>query len=45
MTWPEQKESADQISGDIFDRMKAGEPIRLNDPEYPKIWGRGCSHT
>ena len=22
---------------DIFDRMKAGEPIRLNDPEFPKI--------
>jgi acetyltransferase-like isoleucine patch superfamily enzyme len=23
---------------DIFDRMKAGEPIRLDDPEYPKVW-------
>ena len=23
--------------GDIFDRLKAGEPIRLNDPEYAKI--------
>ena len=23
---------------DIFYRMKAGEPIRLDDPEYPKIW-------
>lgn len=22
---------------DIFDRVKSGEPIRLNDPEYPKI--------
>lgn len=22
---------------DIFERLKAGEPIRLNDPEYPKI--------
>lgn len=22
---------------DIFDRLKAGGPIRLNDPEYPKI--------
>ena len=22
---------------DIFSRLKAGEPIRLNDPEYPKI--------
>jgi hypothetical protein len=23
---------------DIFDRMKAREPIRLGDPEYPKVW-------
>jgi acetyltransferase-like isoleucine patch superfamily enzyme len=22
---------------DIFDRLKAGEPIRLDDPEYPKV--------
>jgi acetyltransferase-like isoleucine patch superfamily enzyme len=22
---------------DIFDRLKAGEPIRLEDPEYPKV--------
>ena len=22
----------------IFDRMKAGEPIQLDDPEYPKVW-------
>jgi acetyltransferase-like isoleucine patch superfamily enzyme len=22
---------------DIFDRLKAGEPIRLNDPQYPKV--------
>jgi len=27
-----------QRNRDIFDRMKAGEPIRLDDPEYPKIW-------
>jgi acetyltransferase-like isoleucine patch superfamily enzyme len=35
---------------DIFDRMKAGEPIRLDDPEYPKVWEVVCrtirlSHT
>ena len=24
---------------DIFDRLKAGEPIRLDDPEYPKVQG------
>lgn len=23
--------------GDIFDRLKAGEPIPMDDPEYPKI--------
>lgn len=23
---------------DIFDRMKAGEHIRLVDPQYPKVW-------
>lgn len=23
---------------DIFERLLAGEPIRLNDPEYPKVW-------
>ena len=26
-----------QNTKDIFDRLKAGEPIHLNDPEYPKI--------
>jgi hypothetical protein len=26
-----------QFSKDIFERLKAGEPIRLNDPEYFKI--------
>ncbi len=26
-----------QPDRDIFERMKAGEPIRLDDPEYPKI--------
>jgi len=30
--------SQDILNGmDIFDRLKAGEPIRLDDPEYPKI--------
>lgn len=23
---------------DIFERLLAGEPIRLNDPQYPKVW-------
>src|SRR5436190_6028229 len=27
-----------QSSKDIFDRMRAGELLRLNDPEYPKVW-------
>lgn len=27
----------DQSSRDILDRMKSGEPIRLNDPQYFKI--------
>lgn len=27
-----------QSSKDIFDRMRAGEPIRLDDPQYPKVW-------
>ena len=26
-----------QHSSNIFDRMKAGEPIRLDDPEYSKV--------
>jgi acetyltransferase-like isoleucine patch superfamily enzyme len=26
-----------QNDGDIFDRMKAGKPIRLTDSEYPKV--------
>lgn len=28
---------SNQYNKDIFDRLKAGEPIRLNDPEYFKI--------
>jgi acetyltransferase-like isoleucine patch superfamily enzyme len=30
-------ESSNQNGRDIFERLKAGEPIRLDDPEYPKI--------
>ncbi|MCC6411401.1 MAG: sugar O-acetyltransferase, partial [Saprospiraceae bacterium] len=26
-----------QQQRDIFARMQSGEPIRLNDPEYPKV--------
>src|SRR5919112_1822590 len=26
-----------QIDIDIFERMQAGEPIRLDDPQYPKV--------
>lgn len=29
---------------DIFDRLKAGEPIRLDDPEYPKLQ-KAVDHT
>ncbi len=28
-----------QNDSDIFERLKAGKPIRLDDPEYPKIQG------
>ncbi|MBD0280333.1 MAG: sugar O-acetyltransferase [Flavisolibacter sp.] len=28
---------SNQNGRDIFDRMKAGEPIRLNDPQYQKV--------
>ena len=34
---PEQKILSNQKNRDIFDRFKAGEPIRLNDPEYFKV--------
>lgn len=27
----------EQTDNDIFDRLKAGEPIPMDDPEYPKI--------
>ena len=26
-----------QHNRDTFDKMKAGEPIRLDDPQYPKV--------
>jgi acetyltransferase-like isoleucine patch superfamily enzyme len=28
---------ANQQATDIFNRLKAGEPIRLDDPDYPKV--------
>jgi hypothetical protein len=28
---------SNQNNRDIFDRMRAGEPIRLDDPQYPKV--------
>jgi acetyltransferase-like isoleucine patch superfamily enzyme len=28
----------DTANRDIFERMLAGEPIRLDDPQYPKVW-------
>ena len=33
----EEQNASEQIGRDIFERMKAGEPIRLNDPQYHKI--------
>ena len=32
-----EKQNAFQSDRDIFERMKAGEPIRLDDPEYFKV--------
>lgn len=37
MEKPEQKNYVHGNLRDIFDRMRAGEPIRMNDPEYPKV--------
>jgi acetyltransferase-like isoleucine patch superfamily enzyme len=34
---PEEESGADQNYSNIFDRMKAGELFRLDDPEYPKV--------
>src|SRR5215207_8256865 len=33
----EEQNVLNQIDIDIFDRMQAGEPIRLDDPQYPKV--------
>jgi acetyltransferase-like isoleucine patch superfamily enzyme len=37
MEKPEQKNDVYGNLRDIFDRMRAGEPIRMDDPEYPKV--------
>jgi acetyltransferase-like isoleucine patch superfamily enzyme len=37
MNKPGKQTIADQEARDIFDRLKAGEPIRLDDPEYFKV--------
>ena len=34
---PGKQSISTQNNRDIFDRMKAGEPIRLDDPQYPKV--------
>jgi acetyltransferase-like isoleucine patch superfamily enzyme len=34
---PEKKTFENKRERDIFDRMKAGEPICLDDPQYPKV--------
>ena len=33
----ENKDTSNNTDRDIFDRMKGGEPIRLNDPQYFKV--------
>jgi acetyltransferase-like isoleucine patch superfamily enzyme len=33
----EKQSTSPKKDRDIFDRLKTGEPIRLDDPEYPKI--------
>ncbi|MHC2991913.1 acetyltransferase [Pontibacter sp. HJ8] len=33
----EREPVSNQSERDIFDRLKAGEPIRLDDPQYPKV--------
>jgi acetyltransferase-like isoleucine patch superfamily enzyme len=37
MEKPEQKNDVHGNRRDIFDRMRAGEPIRMDGPEYPKV--------
>ena len=34
---PEEQNTINQNRKSIFDRMKAGELFRLDDPEYPKV--------
>ena len=37
MSSKKEESATNQRSNDIFDRLKAGEPIPMNDPQYPKI--------
>jgi acetyltransferase-like isoleucine patch superfamily enzyme len=37
MNIPGKQNSVNQESKDIFDRMRTGEPIRLDDDQYPKV--------
>jgi len=37
MNIAEQKNLSSKKNRDIFERLKIGEPIRLDDPEYPRI--------
>jgi len=37
MKLPENQPGSNQDNRDIFDRMKAGKPIRLDDPQYYKV--------
>jgi acetyltransferase-like isoleucine patch superfamily enzyme len=34
---PKKQSISKQNNRDIFERMKAGEPIRLDDPQYPRV--------
>lgn len=34
---PEQENASGETGGDIFEKLKGGEPIWLNDPQYHKI--------
>jgi len=38
MSSQEKESASNRSSNDIFARLKAGEPIPMNDPEYPKIF-------
>ena len=37
MQQPENQNKSESVTPDIFDRLKAGVPIRLDDPEYCKV--------